>query len=211
MTATASAWTDKQPVRAQNSRNAILTAAKRLLLDRGFDAVSMDEIAAVAGVARRTVYNNFASKDAIFLGVIEEQWTSLDAAGLGLEHADDLPEAFLRAAANRSVSFITRPDQVAFAQTVIIESRRNPWIAQEFYRRGKAPVVHALTSYIANATARGLLICQYPEFAAYQFLGLLHEILLWPRVMANEADLKMPDPSEIVDEAVKMFLSRYST
>ena len=45
------------------SRNAIVDAAERLFLERGFGSVSMDELAVEAGVARRTLYNQLASKE----------------------------------------------------------------------------------------------------------------------------------------------------
>jgi AcrR family transcriptional regulator len=52
--------------RRNGSREAIVEAAERLFLERGFGAVSMDELASAAGVARRTVYNQFTSKEEIF-------------------------------------------------------------------------------------------------------------------------------------------------
>src|ERR1700722_312171 len=48
------------------SRDAIVEAAVRLFLERGFGSVSMDELAEAAGVARRTLYNQFTSKEEIF-------------------------------------------------------------------------------------------------------------------------------------------------
>ena len=52
--------------RGGGSREAIVGAAQRLFLERGFGAVSMDDLAPAAGVARRTLYNQFASKEEIF-------------------------------------------------------------------------------------------------------------------------------------------------
>ena len=52
--------------RRGGSREAIIEAAERLFLERGFGSVSMDELAGAAGVARRTLYNQFASKEEIF-------------------------------------------------------------------------------------------------------------------------------------------------
>ena len=52
--------------RRNGSREAIVAAAERLFLERGFGSVSMDELAEAAGVARRTLYNQFASKEEIF-------------------------------------------------------------------------------------------------------------------------------------------------
>src|SRR5580700_7980344 len=48
------------------SREAIVEAASRLFLQRGFGSVSMDELAEAAGLARRTLYNQFTSKEEIF-------------------------------------------------------------------------------------------------------------------------------------------------
>ena len=56
--------TDK--TRRNGSRQAIVEAATGLFLERGYGAVSMDELAEAAGVARRTLYNQFASKEEIF-------------------------------------------------------------------------------------------------------------------------------------------------
>src|ERR1700675_1986151 len=52
--------------RRGGSRGAIVEAAVRLFLERGFGAVSMDELAEAAGVARRTLYNQFTNKEEIF-------------------------------------------------------------------------------------------------------------------------------------------------
>src|SRR5664279_4808561 len=48
------------------SRGIIVDAAARLFLERGFGSVSMDELAEAAGLARRTLYNQFTSKEEIF-------------------------------------------------------------------------------------------------------------------------------------------------
>ena len=56
--------------RRAGSRDAIVEAAERLFLDRGFGSVSMDELAEAAGVARRTLYNQFAGKEEIFRAML---------------------------------------------------------------------------------------------------------------------------------------------
>src|SRR5688572_17324470 len=47
-------------------RAAILDAAKRLFPVHGFDGISMDAIAAEAGVSKLTVYSHFKDKGALF-------------------------------------------------------------------------------------------------------------------------------------------------
>ena len=49
----------------------IICAARDAFLEKGYDGVSMDEVASRAGVAKQTVYARYASKDALFLAVVE--------------------------------------------------------------------------------------------------------------------------------------------
>ncbi|WP_420995725.1 TetR/AcrR family transcriptional regulator [Cupriavidus sp. 30B13] len=54
------------------TRQGISTAATRLFLERGFDQVTIDEIAAAADVGRMTVFNHFPRKEDMFFDREEE-------------------------------------------------------------------------------------------------------------------------------------------
>src|ERR1700743_1963083 len=54
------------------TRQGISTAATRLFLERGFDQVTVDEIAAAADVGRMTVFNHFPRKGDMFFDRDEE-------------------------------------------------------------------------------------------------------------------------------------------
>ena len=51
-------------------RRVIFAAAHEVIVERGFDAAKMDEIAARAGVGKGTLYNFFASKEELFLALV---------------------------------------------------------------------------------------------------------------------------------------------
>src|SRR3546814_11193411 len=55
-------------------REGILDAATRVFLARGFEDTSMDLVAREAPVARRNVYNQFESKEALFIASVERVW-----------------------------------------------------------------------------------------------------------------------------------------
>ena len=54
--------TDLRATQAQRTRAAIRAAALTLTRERGYAAMTVDDVAALAGVSRRTVFNHFASK-----------------------------------------------------------------------------------------------------------------------------------------------------
>lgn len=51
-----------QSKRTRNSRAAILKAAQQLIAERGLNEFTMDDVAAVSGVSRATVFNHFGSR-----------------------------------------------------------------------------------------------------------------------------------------------------
>lgn len=66
--------------RTDRSRKLILDAAFSAFRDLGFEQTSMEEIAARAGLTRKTLYNLFASKEDIALQIIARVETEPDAS-----------------------------------------------------------------------------------------------------------------------------------
>lgn len=101
----------KVQARTARNREALVQAARALFRARGFEATTIDEIAAAAGVSRRTFFRHFATKDAVvfpradariatFTRLLrprrdEARWDAvrravLDMAGEFSRHADEL-------------------------------------------------------------------------------------------------------------------------
>ncbi|MEU8546819.1 TetR/AcrR family transcriptional regulator [Streptomyces roseoverticillatus] len=57
---------DSSSTRRQNTRRKLFAAAVTLIAEQGFSSTTVDEIAERAGVAKGTVYYNFASKTDLF-------------------------------------------------------------------------------------------------------------------------------------------------
>ncbi|MCV7173733.1 TetR/AcrR family transcriptional regulator [Mycobacterium manitobense] len=82
--ATARVSRGRRPIRRSGDEReqAILTTAERLLDERGFAAISVDELARGAGISRPTFYFYFPSKDAVlrtlWAQVIREVDTALE-------------------------------------------------------------------------------------------------------------------------------------
>ncbi|MCL1871619.1 MAG: TetR/AcrR family transcriptional regulator [Promicromonosporaceae bacterium] len=57
----------------QMTRQRLFTALSALMAERGFDTITLADIAAEAGVGRTAVYNHFPDKEALLLGFITHE------------------------------------------------------------------------------------------------------------------------------------------
>ena len=188
------------------SREAIVGAAQRLFLERGFGAVSMDDLAAAAGVARRTLYNQFTNKEEIFREMLLRVSAQLETAlPPGIETQGDV-EDVLRVVARMILALHKDPEYLGFLRMVVADLRQFPWIAEEF-AAVMEPQTERFTRYLAHLTAMGILDCRNPLLAAHQFMGMLNELSLWPWMTGRES---VPVPEkEIIEETIRMFLQHY--
>jgi TetR/AcrR family transcriptional regulator of autoinduction and epiphytic fitness len=188
------------------SREVIVAAATRLFLERGFGAVSMDDLSAAAGVARRTLYNQFASKEEIFREMLQRVSGQLEQAfPPGIETQGDV-EDVLRLIARVILELHKNPDYLGFLRMVVADSRQFPWIAEEF-AAVMDPQTERFVRLLAHLTSVGVLDCPNPTLAAHQFMGALNDLSLWPWMMGRER-IPVPD-EEVVEESVRMFLEHY--
>ena len=78
----------------EQTRQAIADTARRLFSERGFDAVTVAEIARAADVAEKTVFNYFPTKEDLFYSRLEAFEEELLAAIRGRAEGDSAITAF---------------------------------------------------------------------------------------------------------------------
>jgi TetR/AcrR family transcriptional regulator, regulator of mycofactocin system len=78
------------PRRKQATRERLEETSLRLFAEHGFEQTTMDDLAAAAGVGRRTIFRYFPSKNDIVFGALDERLRML-AAELDRGRADGLP------------------------------------------------------------------------------------------------------------------------
>ena len=192
--------------RRGGSREAIVEAAERLFLERGFGSVTMDGLAEAAGVARRTLYNQFASKEEIFREMLLRVSGQLETAfPPGIETRGEV-EDVLRLIARMILGLHKNPEYLGFLRMVVADSRQFPWIAEEF-AAVMEPQAERLVRYLAHVTAMGILDCRNPMLAAHQFMGMLNQLSLWPWMTGRER-VAVPE-EDIIEETIRMFLQHY--
>ncbi|MFC3694562.1 TetR/AcrR family transcriptional regulator [Chenggangzhangella methanolivorans] len=177
-----------------SKRDQIVAAARELFLAHGYGATSMDAVARDAPVSKRTLYNHFESKQALFLAVLRISWANLSEAP-PVRPEDDVRDT-LRGYVARLEEHWRHPDVLPFLRLLIAEGTRFPELSDIYYQAGKAPAVAELTGYFeGKADALGLTA----EARAVQFLGMVKEALFWPRVLGFPP---AKDRDAVVDAAI---------
>lgn len=188
------------------SREAIISAAERLILERGFDGVSMDDLAEEAGVARRTLYNQFAGKEDILREMLARLSGQIgNILPPGIETQGDVKDV-LHLIARAIFIFQSSPQFIGLIRMAIADARQFPWIAKAF-ASVLDPHLERFARYLSYLTSLGILDCPHPVLAAHQFLGLLNEPILWQQVL--DRDIAPVSSDIVIEEAVQMFLLRY--
>jgi TetR/AcrR family transcriptional repressor of mexJK operon len=191
-------------------REAVLAAAGELFLANGLAAVSMEAVAAAAGVSKVTVYGHFGDKAALFEAVVRARTEGMAATLAGLRaQAAPLAEALPRFGVEL-MSFLTRPDILAADRLLAGEGHRHPELARRFFEAGPGRICAALGQLVADAAARGEIATADPRAAAEALVGL------WRTTMMIELRLGLrapPGPAEIearVRRGVTLFLAAHA-
>ncbi len=164
--------------RVIRTRAAVIGAAQELFLSRGFAGTTMDDIAAAAGLTKRTLYNNFPDKNALFTEIVTAVIAQAETFAQGLHEelagttaADLVPR--LHDLGERLALGILRPEVVTLRRLVIGESREFLSLAAEYFDRAPGQVLEALASAFARLGADGLLRVDQPRLAAAHFAYLV--------------------------------------
>ena len=108
--------------KGERTRQVILDAAYRLIIDQGYAATSMRQIAESAGLALGSIYNHFSSKDEVFRAIIEERHPFFQMIPLINSVQGSTVEEFVRTAAHTLVDELGHnPDFLNLMLTDIVE------------------------------------------------------------------------------------------
>ncbi|MGN6151643.1 MAG: TetR/AcrR family transcriptional regulator [Lysobacteraceae bacterium] len=163
-------------------RAAILDVAKRLFTQSGFDGVSMDQIAAEAGVSKLTVYSHFGDKESLFSAAIRAKCEEQMPSALFLAGLEGSLREQLTAIARAFLALITSEEALAMHRTMMAPGTGDSHVRELFWQAGPQMVKDAFSEFLRARVARGELAIEDVPRAASQFLclvkGELHMQLL---------------------------------
>jgi TetR/AcrR family transcriptional regulator, mexJK operon transcriptional repressor len=203
---------DEEP-RSSRKRRAVLETATTLFLRNGYLGTSMDEIAALAGVSKQTVYKAFSDKERLFSEIVtsavNEAAEPVYAEVVELDDTGDI-DADLRRFARQLLGRVMQPRILQLRRLVIGEAGRFPELGRTFYEQGPARTIAALATVFERLAGRGVLQMDDPLLAAAHFNWLAMSIPLNQAMFLGEDE--PPSTAELdryADAGVRVFLAAY--
>jgi TetR/AcrR family transcriptional regulator, mexJK operon transcriptional repressor len=161
-----------RPTRAEAERRlgTLLDTAMRLFLERGYEAVSVEEIAKRAGVAKRFIYARYGDKSELFvaavehslLGRLEDTLHAIAPSRRGVERGlYELGQTLIR--------MTTQPEAVALHRLFVSSAPQFPEVAKRFVERNRERVVKEAERVLGFYADRGEIKLRHPQLTIEQF------------------------------------------
>ena len=160
------------PKRAEIKRERIVRSAAKLFLERGYDSVSINDIIAVVGGSKETIYSNFGNKAKLFEAVVQQMCSDvtirIDTRPIG-----SLEQQLTRMARS-FVSTVITPQILSFHRLVTSIGRTFPAAGRLFYDTGPRAVYAIFAEWIALQQSLGNIPrrqgcrpigCYFPRYA----------------------------------------------
>jgi AcrR family transcriptional regulator len=184
---------------------ALLRASLGLFLERGLEAVTVDDIAREAGMAKGNFYRYFKDKDdlvdALFEPIVSDVRASMRACADDLSAAlgrDELYGAYHRLARNLAEVALPRLD----IMRLYLQERRSPGIgARAPIRRLADQIAEGAVRLTQVAVEHDLLRVRDPRISAFAVVGAVEELML--AVLSDKLDAP---PTEIIDTLIGLVL-----
>jgi AcrR family transcriptional regulator len=179
--------------RSELAREAVLEAADNLLVERGFAGVTMEGIAARAGVAKQTVYRWWRSKTDVLMDAFLQD---LAEDLIPPDHGDLATD--LRAYLSRLARFLRESDAGAVFRALVAQAQHDPVFAARFRDRYLDEQRHRDQLPLVRARQRGQLPAELDLVTATdQLVGPLYYRVL----VTNESV-----DADFTDRLVESFL-----
>ena len=175
--------------RDPHADDAILAAARELLVEVGFERMTVTDVAARAGVGRPTVYRRYASKEELVAASVEALRSDEPTPDTGSLCGDIRAELLPRA------PFLQHPLLLQFLAVLLVSNAQGSGFAETYWRDAIAQRRQAFGEIFLRAQTRG-------ELAASADVDLLTD------VVAGAFTYQVLRPAGVQSEAIEVRVER---
>ena len=200
----------------KSTKNKILDVSIDLFSQRGFDAISVREIAREVGIRESSIYNHYKNKEAILDTVIEYFMSELAQSGPPEEEMEKLmetPETFFDVGAKAFIERMSEPKTEKIWRIISIELYHNEKI-RNFYKKVllEEPII-IWEEIFTKMMEKGVIKPVDPKKMAYEYfyfaIYLFFEYFILKydaekRVFIDEVWERLNNHTEFILDAIKI-------
>lgn len=194
-------------------RASILTAASKLFVQHGYGGVSMDQIAAEAGVSKLTVYSHYGDKDSLFAAAVQAHCER----GMPTELFVPAPNVPLRVRlseiAHAFLAMVMTPEAIAGYRVLCSPHVASSNLPKMIWDAGPKRINDAFTALLMRRIEAGELEINEPARAAGHFFTLLKGELHAQAVLGNYCGAGNTQDGNLdahIESVVDLFLRAYA-
>jgi len=191
--------------RSEETRARIVQAALKLFADKGYEATGVAEVCTAAEVSKGAFYHHFASKQAIFIELLQEWLQGLDAElGKALSRSSSVPEGLMAMAAEMKGVLGATDSRLQLFLEFWQQARRDPEVGKEMvapFRRYRG----YFSQIIQKGIDEGSFPPLDPEVAAHGLVAVAVGI-----VVQNVLDPGGADWYKVLQDSIRLFISGVS-
>jgi TetR/AcrR family transcriptional regulator, mexJK operon transcriptional repressor len=195
--------------RAERKLEQMIDGARAVIIAKGFEGASVDDIAREAGISKATMYRYFPDKSALFRAVMSRECARQSGAAVDICGCPGPIEEVLLDFATRHLTFVLSDCAIEAFRTAVAESARFPAMVRDFYERRISKARAALVPLMAAAGERGELAIDDAELAAARFLALCKTDLFFRRLFGVRGPYSEEEIGTQARGAVEAFLKIY--
>ena len=196
--------------RSELKREAIIDAALQAFTEDGIKGTSMDSIALLANVSKRTVYNHFASKEILVMFLINQLWKQ-SMIDINIHYCPDKPlTEQLRALLDAQVQLMSSQQYIDMSRMAFSHFFYHQDALKEAVAKFNAQD-SALKRWMSAAILDDKLAIDTTQIdtVLVQVHSLIKGGAFWPQMMGYGELLKRDQQRQLIENTIDLFLARY--
>jgi len=195
--------------RSDIKREAIINAATQAFQEFGVNGTSMDKLAELANVSKRTVYNHFSTKEELVMHLVTQQWQTA-ILSINKKYVADLPlDEQLEDLILQDIEFMVSESHLDLARVAIGHFFYEPEKLKDEVAQLKAQET-AMHRWLKDAKADKKLVFDDLDRVVDEIDSLVKGQCFWPQLFKLEDALNDSDKRKVAQNTVALILSRYA-
>jgi TetR/AcrR family transcriptional repressor of mexJK operon len=190
----------------------LLDIAAEVFIAEGFQGASTNVIAQRAGASKASLYARFATKEELFVSVLEHRMAQIFAVVAATIQTEAPMRTALFAFGTQMLQSVFSEPQIALVRVVSMEAVRFPHLGQRFFDLGPGRGLAVLSAYMKAQRHRGVLRDADPQMMAQHFLGMIANLPLLLELLGLTTHLKtQTQRTRHIEGAIDAFVRAYGS